>query len=86
MILQAFTRSGDLDVDESRVEGLHYGYAERGMVSHSWTDTRYLDILGDAGASRNDVLMYWEDREGLWLKFLSFRGLCCQVAVTPHAQ
>lgn len=26
------------------------------------------------------------DRMRLWLKFLSFRGLCCQVAVTPHAQ
>ncbi len=26
------------------------------------------------------------DRGRLWLKFLSFRGLCCQVAVMPHAQ
>lgn len=26
------------------------------------------------------------DRGSLWLKCLSFRGLCCQVDVTPHAQ
>lgn len=33
-------------MDESKVEGLHYGYTEWGMVSHSWTDTWYLDMLG----------------------------------------
>lgn len=86
MILQAFTGSGDLDVDESKVEGLLYGYTERGMVSHSWPDTWYFDMLGDADASSNGVLMHQGDRGRLWLKFLSFRGLCCQVAVTPHAQ
>lgn len=59
MILQAFTGSGDLDVDESKVEGLHYGYTERGMVSHSWTDTWYLDMLGDADASSNGIVMHW---------------------------
>ena len=45
-------------MDESKVEGLHYGYAERGMVSHSWTDTWYLDMLGDADASSSNILMH----------------------------
>lgn len=64
MILQAFTGSRDLDVDESKVEGLHYGYTERGMVSHSWTGTWYLDTLGDADASSNGVLMQWGIKGG----------------------
>lgn len=46
-------------MDESRVEGLHYGHTEQGMASHSWTDPWYLDTLGDADASSNGVLMYW---------------------------
>lgn len=63
--MQAFTGSGNLDVDESKVEGLHYGYTKWGMVSHSWTDTWYLDMLGDAGASTNGVLMHWGTEGGL---------------------
>lgn len=53
MIPQAFTGSWDLDVDERKVEGLLYGYTERGMVSHSWKDTWNLDMLGDADISSN---------------------------------
>lgn len=46
-------------------------------------------MVGNAGVSPM-VKGQWyfdavEDRDQLWLKFLSFRGLCCQVAVTPHA-
>lgn len=33
LILQAFTESGDLDVDERKLEGLHYGYMKWEMVS-----------------------------------------------------
>lgn len=40
------------------VEGLHYGYSEWGMVFHSWTDTWYLYMLGDADASSSGVLMH----------------------------
>ncbi len=34
------------------------------------------------------VMTFWCTRGTLrlWLKFLSFRGLCCLAAVTPHAQ
>lgn len=43
---------------ESRVEELHYGNSKWGMGLHSWTDTWYLCMLGDADASSSDVLMY----------------------------
>lgn len=46
-------------MDESKVEGIYYGYTVRGMGPHSWTDTWYLDMLGDADASSSSVLMHW---------------------------
>lgn len=54
MIAQAFTGSGDLDVDERHLEWLHYGYMKWEMVSYSWTRVWN---LGDADASSSGVLM-----------------------------
>lgn len=54
MILQAFTGSDDLDVDERKLEGLHYGYMKWEVVSYSWTRVRN---LGDADASSSGILM-----------------------------
>lgn len=57
LILHAFTGSGDHNVDESEVEVLNYGHTEWGMVSYSWTDMWYLEILGDE-AFNSGVLIH----------------------------
>lgn len=57
MILQAFTGSGDLDVDERKLEGPHYGYIDWEMVSYSWTRVWNLGTLGDANSCSGGILM-----------------------------
>lgn len=61
LILQAFTRSGDLDVDESKVEGAP-SWVQRagGWSSTFWVSIWYLDMLGDVDASTSRVWMQWE--------------------------
>ena len=50
-------------MDESKVEGLHYGHTEWGMVPCSWTGMWDL-MLGDADASGISVLMHWVIKGG----------------------
>lgn len=64
LILQAFTRSGDLHVDESKVEGApswtqSAGVGGGGWSSTSWVSIWYLDMLGDVDASTSSVWMQW---------------------------
>lgn len=60
LILQAFTRSGDLDVDESEVEGAP-SWIQRpgGWSPNFWASIWYLDMLGDVDASTSSVWMQW---------------------------